>query len=67
MEEAEEGFVCGEMAALELGPGAGGGGEGDGVVDPARWEGVGAFVVENGAEGGEDLWSGCVSWWYAGW
>ena len=45
LELYEPGFVERDFTALDFLPGAVWVGGGDGVVDPARWDAVGAFVV----------------------
>lgn len=51
----EEALVEGDEAAFEEGPGAGAARGGDGVVYPARGNGAREFVVEDCAEGRDDL------------
>jgi hypothetical protein len=44
-----------DIAAFELLPCAVGTTGGDGVVDPAQWNAARLLVVEDGLEGGDDL------------
>ena len=55
LEGGEECAVEWDFAAFEPRPGSGGARGGDRVVDPAWGDGVAEFVVEDGAEGGDDL------------
>lgn len=59
--EREPCVVEGELAALDALPCPVGGLARDGVVDVAWRDGVGDFVVEDGLEGGDDLFQSIVS------
>jgi hypothetical protein len=67
LEVAEVVAIQLDLAALESVPGPVRGGRGDAMVDPAWGDGVGKLIVEDCAEGGEDLDGGRermgVSWW----